>query len=95
MKKKSFLLIIILLFTFLTLAMVRSIISNSMSTSGTELGKTGDELSSLKIENDLLREKLFALSSLTLISSKAAEVGFVEEKKTFSLTNAVPIALKQ
>lgn len=95
MKKKSFLLITILLFVFLTLAMVRSMVSNSMSTSGTELGKTGDELSALKIENALLKEKLFALSSLTLISSKAAEMGFIEEKKTFSLTNTVPIALKQ
>jgi len=75
--------------------MARSMVSNSMSTSGTELGKAGDELSALKIENALLKEKLFALSSLALISSKAAEMGFVEEKNTFSLTSTVPIALRQ
>ena len=59
------------------------------------IGGVDDELSSYQTENTMLREKLVALSSLTIVSSKAAEMGFIEEKNTFSLSDTMPIASKQ
>lgn len=93
--RKSYLLITILFLVFVGLSVIRSIVSNGMSTSGTELGRMNDKIAAYETENVSLRERFFALSSLNLISSKAAEMGFVEEKKTFSLTRSVPIAAKQ
>ncbi len=42
--------------------------------------------------NVILREKIFALSSLTYVASEAARIGLVDGKSNFALTKSKPIA---
>ncbi|MBI2621957.1 MAG: hypothetical protein HYW63_04940 [Candidatus Levybacteria bacterium] len=91
MKKPTFLLSI-LLFIILGLFVTRVVISNTISTSGVALGQMQDELRKYKIENALIREKIFTLSSLSNISSEAARIGFSGSKSNFALSKTHPIA---
>ncbi|MBI4097988.1 MAG: hypothetical protein HY426_03020 [Candidatus Levybacteria bacterium] len=93
--KKPIILLSILIFVILGLFLVRSAISNRISTSGVELGKTQDVLKKYKTQNIMLREEISTLASLTNISSAAAKNGFVESKSAFAISVARPIALKQ
>lgn len=93
--KKPIILISILFFVILGLFVARSAISNRISTSGVELGKTQDTLKKYKTQNTMLREEISTLSSLTTISSAAAKNGFVESKSAFAISAARPIALRQ
>lgn len=93
--KKPALLISILFLIIITLFGVRAAVSNKLSTSGVALGKTQDEISKLRTQNFILKEKVYSLSSLSHVSSAAAKLGFVESKESFALTKAHPIALKQ
>lgn len=63
--------------------MVKAILYNRLSTSGTFVGEAEDEISFYKTQNALLTEKLLTLSSLTNIVKKAKEQGFVSEDKSF------------
>lgn len=74
------------------LLLVRAVISNTISTSGIALGKTQDELMAYKRENIILREKILTLSSLSNISSKAGQIGFIGSKSSFALSKTHPIA---
>lgn len=91
MKKPAFLLTI-LIFIIVGLLVVRAVISNTISTSGVALGKTQDELVKYKTENTILREKILSLSSLTNISSKAGQIGFVGSKSSLAIRKTLPIA---
>lgn len=91
MKKPVFLLAI-LIFIIVGLLVIRTVISNTISTSGVVLGKTQDKLIKYKTENILLREKIFTLSSLSNISSAAGQIGFVGSKSNFALSKTRPIA---
>ncbi len=93
--KKPILLVTILILIVISLFGVRAAVSNRISTSGIVLGETQDEANKLKIENLVLKEKVYSLSSLTKISSAAAKLGFVESKESFALTKTQPIAFKQ
>lgn len=93
--KKPILLVTILILIVISLFGVRVAVSNRISISGIALGETQDEVSRLKIENIVLKEKVYTLSSLTQVSSAAAKLGFVESKQSFALTKAHPIAFKQ
>lgn len=84
---------LILLVLFLGVA--RVVVSNSISTSGVELGKINEEITFYKLENDNLSEKVFSMSSLSQIASEAAKLGFVDNKENFVLTNPLPIAARQ
>lgn len=86
----KFLVVIVLL-----LLSVRVVVSNIISTSGVELGKINEEISSYKLENSLLSEKIFSISSLSNIATEAAKLGFTEENQSVVLTNPLPIAAKQ
>jgi hypothetical protein len=90
--KKPLAILAILIFIILGLFLTRTAISNRISTSGVELGRTQDEIKKYQTENYLLREQIFAMSSLTKISSAAAEIGFVESKDTFAVSAGRPIA---
>lgn len=93
--KKPIFLLLILIFTIVTLFGVRAAVSNRISTFGVALGKTQDELAKYKTQNIQLKEKIYSLSSLTHVSSAAAKLGFTESKSDFALTKAYPIALRQ
>lgn len=85
----------LLIAVIVILSVVKIFVSNSILTSGNALGDVEDKINTYKIENTLLSEKLYSLSSLTSISASAEDLGFVEEKARFVLVNPVPIALKQ
>lgn len=94
MKKPAFL-ILFLIISVLGLSVVKTFVANRISTSGSTLGAIQERINFYKIENTLLSEKLYSLSSLTNVSSQADKLGFVEEKSKFVLVNPIPIALKQ
>ena len=93
--KKSALTILLLILVIAALSVVKTFVANRISTSGMVLGAIEDKISYYKTENALLSEKLYTMSSLTTISGEAENLGFVEEKTNFVLTNPLPIALKQ
>lgn len=94
MKKPTFV-IGFLIIAILGLSVVKTFVSNRISTSGSALGAIEERINFYKIENTLLNEKLYSLSSLTNLLSQANSLGFVEEKSKFVLTNPIPIAIKQ
>ena len=86
--KKPILVLTILILVIVGLFITRTAISNKISTKGVALGKTQDELTKYKTENVILREKIFALSSLTYVASEAARIGLVDGKSNFALTKS-------
>lgn len=92
-KPKIFISCVILVVVILSITQV--IVSNSLSTTGFELGKIQDEMKRYQTENALLSERLLTESSLTHISSTAAQLGFVEAKNQVYLGTPLPLALKQ
>ncbi len=74
------------------LALGRVVVSNRISTSGIVLGKLNDQMQSIRVQNDLLEEKLLSMSSLTNLASEAAKLGFTEKRESFVLSNPLPIA---
>lgn len=76
------------------LSIVQVTVSNSLSTTGIELGKIEEQISSYRNENARLSEKLLTLSSFDTIASKAADMGFIEEKTHIVLTKPLPIAAR-
>lgn len=93
--KKPVRIILFLVIVLLFLSIAKTFVSNRISTSGSELGIINEKINAYKIENTLLSEKLYALSSLTNILAQANSLGFAEEKSRFVLTNPLPIAFKQ
>ena len=94
MKKPTFI-IFTIVFLIGALFMARVIVSNNLSTTGLILLKLESQLSSYKIENSNLREKLLRLTSLSHISSESSQLGFVENKNRFTLSKPLPLAIKQ
>lgn len=90
--KKPLIILSALILVILGLFVTRTAISNRISTSGVELGKAQDEIKKIKTENYIIREQIFALSSLITISSSAAKIGFIESKETLAISGAKPIA---
>lgn len=94
MKKPIFILTILILI-ITVLFVTRTVVSNRISTSGVALGRTQEALGQYRTENMILREKIFALSSLSHISEVASKKGFVESKSSFAILHGLPIALRQ
>ena len=72
--------IIVLITLVIGLSIVQVVVSNNLSTTGIELAKLEDKITVYKKENAILQEKILIASSFTTIASKAADMGFVEEK---------------
>ena len=79
----------------LMLSVVKVFVSNRISTSGVALGKMQDRIYFYKNENIILDEKLYSYSSLTNLYANADKLGFVQGKTSYTVTNPMPIALKQ
>lgn len=69
----------------IVLAMVRLVVSNVIATSGLALDKIESQTEALKLENDVLNEKLLSVSSLTAIASEAAKIGFTSSSQSYLL----------
>jgi cell division protein FtsL len=93
--RKPVLTIGFLLIVVISLSMVKIFVSNRILTSGSALSQVQDKLNAVKVENTLLSEKLYSMSSLTNIYSEAEKNGFVEAETSFVPGNTLPIAIKQ
>lgn len=93
--KKPVLIIGFLIIVIFALSVAKTFVSNRISTSGSALGVIGDKINAYKLENSLLSEKLYLLSSLTNVLTQANGLGFVQEKSNFVITYPIPIAIKQ
>lgn len=85
--KRSNLILTGLVLISLGLAVVRIVVSNTMTTSGLALDQINKDLNSYKIQNEVLEEKYLVLSSLTFIASEAARLGFTDTKTNLVLTS--------
>lgn len=92
---KPVILIIIAFFIIMVLSLVKTVISNRLSTAGIALSGIENEINIYSTENMLLREKLLRISSLDYIASKAATLGFVKESSSLVLNKSLPLAVKQ
>jgi len=93
--KKPALIIGFLLFTVVVLFLVKISVSNQVATSGVLLSEVNEKLNSIKLENTVLSEEYYQLSSLTSIDTKAQKLGYVEPKGNFVLNGQIPVAIKQ
>lgn len=93
MKREKFI-ITFAIFIIISLSVAQVVVSNRLSTAGMVFGKIEDEIRFYKAKNSLLSEELFLASSLSSISSKAAELGFVEDKSQLVLKTSLPFAVK-
>lgn len=93
--KKPALIITTLVLLIMSLSVIKIFVSNRIATSGVVLGKVGEDLSRYRLENTILSEKLYTLSSLTNIASKAYDLGYADSKTDFVLNNQVPVAIRQ
>jgi cell division protein FtsL len=92
--KKPIYLIGILITIIISLFVVKTFVSNRISTSGVQLGYTQEKIAEYKTQNAILHEKVYAQSSLTYLSQKAEKKGFVQSKTTFAVSQGLPLARK-
>lgn len=77
-------------------SLAQIVFSSAFATDGIELTKLQAQQTTLEKENSLLREKVYAASSLTTISEEAKQMGYSEnEKSRMVLSSPLPIALNQ
>lgn len=92
--RKPAIIIIFLLGLILTLSMVKAVVYNGLSTSGTFVGEIEEQIEIYKTQNAILSEQLLIYSSLSNISEKASKLGFVHENSVMML-KTLPLAVKQ
>ncbi len=90
--KKPGVIIGALVIVIVLLAVTRTFVSNSISTSGIAMGKMEEELVYYKTQNLLLSEKFLKKASLTNVASEAAQLGFVQGKTNLVLSGKLPLA---
>jgi cell division protein FtsL len=93
--KKHRIFLFFLILIFFSLAIVRLVVCNNISTSGTVLGRVNEETLKYETENTMISEKVLHLSSFSVIYEKADKLGFQSKKTAFTVANSLPIALKQ
>ncbi|MFZ5366449.1 MAG: hypothetical protein ACOZBZ_04160 [Patescibacteria group bacterium] len=87
----------ILFFVFgmvLFLAFAKLLFANMLSTTGLRLANLSEQVSAVSAENSLLEEEIVKFSSLSRISSEAANLGFGKPSLVVNLTPEVPVALR-
>lgn len=90
--KRPIYVIIFIFVTILGLGIAQISIANQISTTGAELAQLQEEVDAYERENTILEEELLELASLTNISEKAEQLGFIEAKNQVALTNNLPLA---
>jgi cell division protein FtsL len=92
--KKPRLILLILFTVTIILSLIKIFVINNIATSGILLSKVQEEVNKYKLENSEISSKIYSLSSLTYINSKARELGYTEDFRQLVLTNQ-PVAFKQ
>jgi hypothetical protein len=93
--KKPALLIIILGITIISLALVRTFISNNIATSGVVMDTIQNKIEQYKLENSILAEKVYTFSSLTNISQKAYDQGYKDNVSDLVLSRKQAVAINR
>lgn len=94
--RKPALIIIFLIGIIVILSMVRAVIYNRLSTSGTFVGEVEEQISFYKTQNILLSEELLTSSSLTNIKDIASELGFTNNGQSLLvLKTSRPLAVRR
>ncbi len=88
-------LIFIIFLVIVGLSVTRITVENSISTTGIELLKLQNTISSYKKENALISEKYLEDSALISLAKKANEKGFVNANNQVYLSTPLPLALNQ
>ncbi len=91
--KKPIFIISIIFSIIVVLTIVRVGVENNVSTTGVELVKLEESLSSYRKANAILKERYLKEASLIEVSKKASSSGFVDAKSHVYLTEPLPIAL--
>lgn len=81
-------------FMVLILALVQLFVSQRLATAGEEVRQLETEAAQLENENRILADEIGKMGSLSMISSKARDLGLVRTTQVFHLTPQVPVALK-
>ena len=90
--KRPALFIALNILVIIALSIVQVVAANSISTTGIELSKIQDEITTLQKQNEVLHEQVLSLSSLNSIASRAASMGFQESKATLVIAQPLPLA---
>jgi len=91
-KKPILLILIITLTAFLCLGQL--VVSHYLATMGEKLSLLEAKANQLERENQILEEEIQASGSLSKISLRAKELGFVKTTAVLHLTPQLPVALK-
>lgn len=94
MKNKSSFLISLIILIIVSLAASQVVVSNKLSTSGAVLDSLRRQTSRFQEENEILKTELASVSSLTTISLKAREKGFIKDSSPLILVAGQTFALK-
>lgn len=95
MKKIYLVLLLFLASVTLLLEMVNIYLSNKVAADSISATKINVELKKIADENIVLKSELLHLSSFEMISSRAADLGFVQPKYTISLSSPVQVAFER
>ncbi len=90
--KKSVVVVSIIVCIVIILSIVQVTVANMISTKGIEVSKMEQAIQDYKRKNTLMKEKILEQASYTEIASKAATLGFVEEKNSVYLSTPLPLA---
>lgn len=80
--------------SILLLAFVKLLLANVLSLSGLRVAKLEEQVSSFEKENNLIKEEIVKLSSLSRISQEAVNLGLEKPTLVVNLTSGVPVALR-
>lgn len=95
MRKPAFI-IVFLIGIIISLSILKVMVYNRLSTSGTFVGEVEDQISFYKTRNTILSEELLESSSLTNIAAKAEELGFTsKDPSLLVIKTSRPLAVKQ
>ncbi len=75
------------------LSLVQLVISHRLATLGGSMRQLEEKQTYLAEENKKLSEEINQMGSLSLVASKAEEIGLVKAKKVLHLTPQIPVAL--
>lgn len=92
--KKPVFFITILVLVAISLTIIQTVLSNRLSTTGIPMGEIEEKIDSYRLQNSILEEQLLTVSSLTGISERASQLGFVEEKSLFVMKKSYALASK-
>lgn len=86
-------LIFLIIFLVIGLSLAQLIISHKLATLGGSMRQLEEKQAYLAEENKKLNEEINQMGSLSLIASRAEEMGLVKAKKVLHLTPQIPVAL--